>query len=972
MTRSLQRTISKTVALCTATLLTLGALSTIPSARADEEQTTNALSEFGACLHGEHKGTLLLLVDQSGSLRKTDGDNNRLLAGEFLIERFGQFADTSKVELEIKIAGFAANYNGHNTWTKISGNTQNDVKESLRQIVKDIHDYDTDYWTALNNARSDIDERAKTLGTSCKAIAWFTDGEFDIDVRDSDEALEAYGAQKPYAQGIDLADPNKVKDVIARGKSDICRPKGVADQMRASKIGIITIGLTQSNPDFSFVKQVLMGGGKNAQTFKVDQCGDFETTPGLFLEAKDLDSLYSAFDTMSTPGQTTQQRQAQVCQGKICNDAPLNFVLDDTLNHVRVLVTSDIAGVDAHLFGPGNQQPLDILAGKSGAESGTLPFKWLTEKTLEFTLDREKIKEWAGEWRLVLVDKKSSDKSAKFTANLHLTSFVQMDVSAIAKAKINKGETYKDLKVFAFDTKTKETIALEKLKGNVSVKVTLTDAKKVEHVLVEGGRDSLKNSLTLDTSDLAIGNAQLRSTLKLTTAPVTLPDGKQIEGTALAPTESTAEITIQPPLKFPTVDGALDFGTLDGEVTATTDLTVSGEGCVWISGEQAELSAAPATIEKVTVTSEASTQDSCIKVEGAQTTIPVKISFNEADNGALVGDIEVSLASSDGTETSDVTIPFRAEVQKPLNVAAAWGTFVIALLLGIGLPIVMLYLFKYLGSVIPRGNIGVLTMPLEIPEGDVQMPVTITLPQEGRQIVNVPKGARTLNIGAYTLNVRTGASPVSTGWVEFVGSAPSVSGDSPGHKDGHATMPLGVRGQWVAVLDQPNSPQRITLILLAASSDQHTYEAIAKGAEKNLRSRLKSLTQDIQTRGESAKTGSDGFGAAIIPSSSEGGDLTSPVSAPSQPLTPPTASPAPGSLTPPVTSPMNGFGAVPPAPPLPGMTPQSPVPPAPLPQQPMVPPVTPPPGGSFAPPPTGLTPPTGSGMSDHPMPPPLG
>lgn len=42
--------------------------------------STPGLSEFGACLSGHGQGSVVLLVDQSGSMRQTDPDQGRVKA----------------------------------------------------------------------------------------------------------------------------------------------------------------------------------------------------------------------------------------------------------------------------------------------------------------------------------------------------------------------------------------------------------------------------------------------------------------------------------------------------------------------------------------------------------------------------------------------------------------------------------------------------------------------------------------------------------------------------------------------------------------------------------------------------------------------------------------------------------------------------------------------------------------------------
>lgn len=871
-----------------------------PSVQADETPESNSLAEFGACLHGEGKGSLILLMDQSGSLRQTDPNFDRTKAGQYLLERFNQFATSANVQLDVKVAGFAANYASYSEWTPINSGLDT-VKGAVDKVSQDLKDYDTDYWIALHDAQADLDKHAAETAAGCKAIAWLTDGEYDIDVREDDQAAATFGKEKPYAPGTILDNDAAADKAVEAGKNDICRATGVADQMRTSKINLIAVGLTQNKPNFDFVKRVLSGGGAEATTIdNVPVCGDVPYVNGVFVEANDLDSLYLAFDSISTPGQTTQNREGSICQGQVCNDTPLNFVLDESLSHVQILVTSTKDDLEAHLLPPSGQNPIVFLPGQNGAADAAAPFRWLTKRTLEFTLDSSKMKEWTGEWRLVLVDKSASSTGAKFTANLHLASFVKVDLTPLKDLGIHKGETYDNVKLKAVDSSNGKDIKLSDLKGEVSVKVALVDSAGTEHVLVEGDKTALDKPLTLDTSQFAVGTAQVRSTLNITTASFTQAGTqKVVPGTKLAPTQASQDIAINAPLSFPIINGELNFGTIDGQTEGRAELAVAGEGCLWIEGDTPAIKGAPANIGSVKLTSAANSEDTCLKLSGADTTLPVTLSFDEPDNGALLGDVTVHLISSaDPSLSETVTVPFSADVQKPFNTAMAWGSFIIAMILGLGLPIAALYLFKYMGAVIPAGNIGVVVFPFDVPKGDPMMPVSVTVPDK-THLLPVKKGARSLEIGSYRFRVRAGASPVTTGWVELDSAHPSTSGEIPGHKNGKAILPLAMRGKWVAVLEQGLASSHVTLIILTSGQSREDFNTVAAKIAKDLRPRLEELRKAL---------------GAVETEAGQGNVPQAPVP------------PAPPQMPQPPQMPPRGFSQ--PVPPAPGM-PSQPVPPMP-------------------------------------------
>ena len=79
-------------------LLAGGALPAAPQALAapQKDQSSGPLSSFGACLSGKGEGSLVLLMDQSGSLRQSDPEKARVKASQYLAQRLAAFADSSK------------------------------------------------------------------------------------------------------------------------------------------------------------------------------------------------------------------------------------------------------------------------------------------------------------------------------------------------------------------------------------------------------------------------------------------------------------------------------------------------------------------------------------------------------------------------------------------------------------------------------------------------------------------------------------------------------------------------------------------------------------------------------------------------------------------------------------------------------------------------------------------------------------
>lgn len=804
----------------------LGMTLPVPSAAAPsapDADSASGLGEFGACLSGHGQGSLAILIDQSGSMRQTDPDQGRVEAASYLIDRLAAFTDRTGITLDVRVAGFAADYHAAGDWTGLTGSTKDGIASSVRTVGDDLKDYDTDYWNALNGARQDL---ADHDSSGCRAVAWLSDGEFDLDVRDSDSATRDFGGSKSYATSADLSKESGVQQAEQAGRSDLCRSTGLADQVRSAGITLIGIGLSGSGgaqPDFTLMRRVSEGGGTNAAEAGVDQCGDVSSPAGAFYPVSDLDSLLMAFDSISTPGDTVQSRSVSICQDAACNEGQYSFVLDGTLDAVHVMASSDVSGLDAYLYPPGAANPLVIKGDQSGAQgSAGVSAQWLTSRTFQADLDASKVSTWDGQWRLAFVDPSSASQNQQIHVNVHLSSPLTLSWTDLDKTELRQGERVESATLSLLDHAGGRAVEASRVKGAVTMSVVLKDSAGNEHELWTG-KDvaALKNPVTIELpQDVAIGSGTLTTSVTVTTASTTLADGSTAEGTVLAPTEATQDVDVQAPVDFPSVGGEAAFPALEKELSTTADLPVTGPGCVWLSSGEPSLTGSPADAGAVTVSSSASSADTCVEVaDGDTATLPVTLSAQGHANGALSGTLEVTLAPADAPDRAQtVQVPFNAEMRRPLNVTTAWTTFVLVLLAGILIPLALLYLLKLVTGRIPRGTVETATRVVEVPRGSGT--VTIPLPPSNEITqVSLPERSRHLTVGPYEFKVRIGLSPTSMPVVELVSpDAPSVSGAAPGSRRNRAVLPLGVRGNWVAVLDRPDSPRSVTVVALAAAS----------------------------------------------------------------------------------------------------------------------------------------------------------
>ncbi len=322
---------------------------------------------------------------------------------------------------------------------------------------------------------------------------------------------------------------------------------------------------------------------------------------------------------------------------------------------------------------------------------------------------------------------------------------------------------------------------------------------------------------SIDLTGVAPGPATLRMTLRLTTARVSA----KVPGTALEPAVVDLPVEILPPRGVPPLPRLIDFGTITGPVEKTAGLTVTGPECVWLSGDPV-VTGAPAGVEP-RFGSSATDAGSCLRVEdGQRQDLPITLTTEDGGNGTLRGTLPISVAPLDAPDKATVVqVAFQADLQqplKPLNTALA---LIAALLLGPGIPLLLLALFKRVTATIPGETLAAQEVPVQVENGQVlrnggplqlrDTDFTHILPMGGR-------GSRSVPAPGAVLRTRTGLSPFGVGFVEA--DTPGRIGVSSEHPKPHgknrsARLPLAVHNSWIATRGEHDAPGTATVLFLA-------------------------------------------------------------------------------------------------------------------------------------------------------------
>lgn len=797
----------------------VGGLLLVPSASA--QPTESAVADFGGCLAAQREGDLLLMIDESGSLQQSDPAAARVQAASYLLEQLNTFGNAAGVSLDVAIAGFSSDFTAHAPWTRLDTASLPELKNEVDAFRSRADGLDTDYWTALDGARRSLTEHATAGAPACQAIAWFSDGKLDFSTRDD---------EKPYAPGISLSTDDGVARVVETARESICRPAGIADQVRSSGIATFAVGLangTAAATDFDLMRAIATGTPAAGQV-----CGARnQPSPGDFYLAQNIDDLLFAFDAFSSPGQAPLENATGVCSYEVCEQAQHRFVLDDSIGSVSVLGSADTEGLVPTLVAPdGTVLPMTVTTTAAAATVAGVgvDYRWLSDRSVSFTMQKPdgESGEWQGMWALVFVDPDASHVDARSKSNIHISgnlfpAWLGQDVTAI-----HAGETTSAVQLGIVDSGRQE-IDPSELLGSAFLSVSLTDAVGVDHQLASRiSKDGIDAPIELNLTDIAPGEATLRLALEVTTADATDEAGEIIApGTDLAPQFVDVPLTIAPPIGYPTLPNRIDLGTVEGAGTFAREMPIVGPGCVWTdAASPARIDAVPDGVGDATVrVTGAPTADDCVTVaEGATGALPVELIVPEAGNGAFNGSVRLMIApTGEPDRAMPVDVPFTAELLKPLNPGRFWLFFAIVFALGVAIPLALLYVLKWRETKIPAETLKARRFPVTISDGRLYRNGRV-FALEGADLRDPVRGldkpARRLSVDGAELETRMGPSPVGTGYVLV--RAPGLLGASAStpstDRHGNAVLPLAVHNNWVLLHDPEGPADHATLLLLVA------------------------------------------------------------------------------------------------------------------------------------------------------------
>jgi hypothetical protein len=829
-------------------------MASVPATAVDEPIAT-PIERLGGCLAGGGVGDVVLLIDESSSVQDTDPDDARATSAKYFINQLGAYASENAASVNVQVATFAQTYTPITDWVALDQAGMGTVQDAVDSVAERDDGWETDYWSALNGARIALADAAASHGAtaSCQAIVWLSDGELWFNpVPKGDD-------RKGFAPDLVIRGQEAADEAWQLAKTDLCRTGGLADQLRSS--GVITFGIGLDGPGippggFDLMESIVAGSTASGSV----DCGSIvDPVPGAFFLASDIDSLLFAFDELSTPGQPAIKQEHGICQVTVCTSEGHRVVLDSSTPRVTILATSDLPGAIVSLQAPtGEIVQIPTGAGTTQLAGAEIGYEWKSDRSVSIVIDKAASTQWRGLWQLAFTDPAGASAGQTSKSSIRVQGTLVPDWANSDDVALHAGNIVEGLQL-GFRTRTGEPADPDVIEGTLVYSAVLRDSDGTPFTIISTTDPAaLEVPLALDLSDAALGAGSVTLQSRITTAATTF-EGEAVPGTQLEAETVTIPVTVLPPLEYPVVGSSVDFGHAESnDVELHAVLPVSGDGCIRI-GDDVEVLASPADIGAVTIVAD---ESGCLVAspDGVELTLTTAHSGNGTINGTFVVTLEPDVAG----EALETTVAFTASLARPVEPLNFWLTLILALILGPGLPLGILYLMKWIVSTIPARMLYGFVVDVTVADAGIlrEGQSFAVRPADTASLVSVPPRARRLTVGDVRLRVRTGASPFGRGRV--VVDAPgrsSISGATPAaDRSGlRAVLPLAVHNNWV-LLRTPGTPaDRAQLLVLLGGNDGATISRFLQTLADRGPGRLRALV-DAETRNGSPPPPEQGAG----------------------------------------------------------------------------------------------------------------
>lgn len=583
-----------------------------------------AFASMATCIAGSDHLLAAIVVDESGSLQSTDSEHRRVGAVKAAVTALQQLHESSDGDLEVQatLATFGQFYDTLIGWGSVEGSHVTALHGAIDRTLPSRNSAQfTDFKEALVSARASLNQREASLtGTSCKILFWFTDGKLDLDDQ---------GGDKP---------------VTIEAREAICKPGGVADQIRRDHIGIIGLALFTSSGSGSVTdadrdnfRSIVEGSANGVECGQVPIPRDWSA--GAYLNADNPNALKRMFSQATariggaTPGTSVR------CPDSKCVNGELDIPVDRGIGGMH-MVLERLGGSAPPLLTSPRGEVITLEEGGAVVDGAAVE---ITDSAglLSVTVDFETPS--AGVWILRTAD--------TFDVDVYYRWGVSLEVAAASP-------------LFVGESNRVEIRAIDRW-GHSIVTSDLSDLQfeaRINGDTVPAGaftNGAWSIPVVVHESTVALGvDATLRA------ATVT-------HGIQLGPVTVRKDLPTRLPPSFPGVSPTrLSLPEIEGLETSTGRLTLTGsdEGETRACVTGVLISEQPEPVEAIRAE-----HPECVEVpQAGEAQLELQISPSRAADGLISGELELKLFEANGAETHVVRVPFDVLQSRPANVAVLW------------------------------------------------------------------------------------------------------------------------------------------------------------------------------------------------------------------------------------------------------------------------------------------------------------
>jgi hypothetical protein len=607
--------------------------------RADDR----AFSDIAGCISSADTVLVSVVVDESASLETTDPDDLRVRGIGTAVDSLEQLAEQvgESTEVHVSLSTFARSFDTLVDWHRLDADTGQQLRSAAEEELPGRNTGDaTDYRQALLGAQGQLAERQREVRDpdACKVLLWFTDGALDVDEQTGTAA------------------------------SQLCQSGGILDAVRRDRVTVIALALLTPGGGVSDAQRGQLravaegrGGGSTCGTTPVPP----QYASGIYLPADDPAVLQQLFGSVGalvgggTPvGEIT-------CPGPRCPGGRYSLAIDSGVAGARVLVAPRGGASEVELTSPSGRT---VDLGPEGTEVDGATVS-LVRRDGFATLDVSypKYPEERAEWQL---------RPGPSRLSVFWFWGAQLDLES-AEARAGGSN---DFRLQLRD------------RNDAPLPPTLYSDFRVQ---ARVGSRPVRARLTPDgevVGSFGMGVDRIPQTLPLR---VSVTARSRPGGVRLGPLAVTERLDVELPPVYPGLSpDVLDFGSLEGEGSVSTELRAAGSpvgptrACVvgsrvGVPGREPSDLVTPA--------------QRCLRLgPGEEGALDLRLTPGTSADGVASGHVTLRLHPADDSSPLEVEVPVELEMQRIVDESTRWLLVALLLALALLLPLGVLLLANWL------------------------------------------------------------------------------------------------------------------------------------------------------------------------------------------------------------------------------------------------------------------------------------